>query len=294
MPSLWSLCPVLAAGALLAIPLMAQPQLADSVSKLEKELTAQYGDAQRPRIVRGLRQVSGFWRPDDGDAAAFETFVRRNFAGTQPAVDALFARYEQLLEQYDGHMLEILVNFRMQVDLDRGPIAPYDEIFAGYNPSAHGTEDFFRNKLAFVVLLNFPLTTLDERLANGDRWTRRQWAEARLAQNYSRRVPAEVNLAISEAGSRAEQYIAEYNIWMHHVLDDRSQRLFPAGMRLLSHWNLRDQIRADYSEKDGLPRQRLIATVMDHIVRQTIPQAVINNPTVDWNPLTNQVHPSTV
>lgn len=277
---------------LLATALMAQPGLADSLPKLEKELIARHGEPERARIGRGLRQATAFWRAEDGDPAAFEAFAARHYAPAGPALDALFDRYQQLLEQYDGHMLEILINFRRQVDLDRGPIAPYDEIFAGYDPSAHATEDFFRNKLAFVVLLNFPLTTLDERLVEGPRWSRRQWAEVRLAQRFSRRVPAEVNLAIAEAGSRAEQYIAEYNIWMHHVLDPQNRRLFPAGMRLLSHWNLRDQIRADYAEKDGLARQRLIATVMDRIVRQTIPQAVIDNPTVDWNPATNQVRPS--
>lgn len=286
--------PLVAAGVLLALPLMAQPQLANSIAKLQDELIAQHGETQRPRIERGLRQAGRFWRADDGDAASFEAFARRNFAGDDAGLSTMLARYEQLLEQYDGHMLEILVNFRKQVDLDRGPIAPYDEIFAGYDPMAHANEDFFRNKLAFVVLLNFPLTTLEERLANGDRWTRRQWAEVRLAQRFSRRVPAEVNLAISEANSRAEQYIAEYNIWMHHVLDGQARRLFPAGMRLLSHWNLRDQIRADYAEKDGLPRQRVIAAVMDHIVRQTIPQAAVNNPAVDWNPFTNQLRPSSV
>ncbi len=279
---------------LVATALMAQPGLADTLPKLETELVTRHSESQRQRIQRGLRQVAAFWRADDGDPAAFEAFVRRQFVPAGPALDTLFGRFEQLLEQYDGHMLEILVDFRRQVDLDRGPIAPYDEIFAAYDPAAHGTEDFFRNKLAFVVLLNFPLTTLDERLAEGPRWSRRQWAEVRLAQRFSRRVPAEVNLAISEAGSRAEQYIAEYNIWMHHVLDPQNRRLFPAGMRLLSHWNLRDQIRADYAEKDGLARQRLIAQVMDHIVRQTIPQAVINNPIVDWNPAANQVRPSPV
>ena len=56
------------------------------------------------------------------------------------------------------------------------------------------------------------------------------------------------------------------------------RRLFPAKMRLLSHWNLRDQIKADYGEKDGLPRQKTIALVMEHIVQQTIPKAVVNNP----------------
>jgi len=32
--------------------------------------------------------------------------------------------------------------------------------------------------------------------------------------------------------------------------------------------------------------------VMEHIVRQTIPQVVVNNPNVDWNPRTNEVTPA--
>jgi len=288
--------PVLAALAvLLGVPASAQQSWKkDSMVKLEKELTARYGEGQRSRIERGLKQVAEFWRDSDGDAAVFEDFVRRHFIGDQAELDTLFARCEKLFEQLDGHMLEIVQAFRLQVDLDAGPIMPYDEIFAAYDPSAHVTDDLFNNKLAFTVLLNFPLTTLEERLREGPRWTRRQWAEARLAQRFSRRVPAEVNLAIAKASSEAQQYISEYNIWMHHVLDRNGRRLFPAGMRLLSHWNLRDQIKADYREKGGLERQRVIARVMEHIVRQTIPQAVIDNPNVDWNPFTNEVRASAV
>lgn len=266
----------------------------ESVARLEKELTEKYGEAQRVRIERGLKQAGGFWTAGDGDRAAFEEFARANFAGDRAALDTLFERSERLFEQLDGHMLEIAREFRAQTDLDLGPIAPFDEIFAGYDPSAHATDDFFQNKLAFAVLLNFPLTTLDERLRDGASWTRRQWAEARLAQRFSRRVPAEVNLAIAEAGARTGQYIAEYNIWMHHIVDDHDRRLFPAGMRLLSHWNLRDQIKADYGEKDALARQRMIARVMERIVTQTIPKAVVNNPGVDWNPDTNEVRASGV
>ena len=95
-----------------------------------------------------------------------------------------------------------------------------------------------------MVLLNFPLTTLDERLQNGPNWTRRQWAEARLAERFSKRIPADVNLGISQAEAESGQYIAEYNIWMYHLVDDQGQRLFPPKMRLLSHWNLRDEIKS--------------------------------------------------
>ncbi len=265
----------------------------DSVAKLQRSLVQKYGDSQRPRINRGLHQVMQYWRPQDGDAAVFEQFVATNFAGDQAALDTLFDRYQRLLEQLQGHMHEIQREFRQQADLDLGPILPFDEVFAGYDPSAHILDDFFDNKLAFVVLLNFPLTTLEQRLNEGSHWTRRQWAEARLAQMFDKRIPAEVNLAIAQAAAESDHYIAEYNIWMHHVLDRDGQRFFPPNLRLLSHWNLRDEIKADYADaKSGLAKQRVIQQVMERIVTQTIPRAVINNPQVDWNPFTNQVTPA--
>src|SRR5512138_2967295 len=159
-------------------------------------------------------------------------------------------------------MSEITREFRQQTDLDAGPVQPYDEVFAGYDPSAHLIDDLFDNKLAFVVLLNFPLTTLEQRLAEGEKWTRRQWAETRLAENFSKRIPADVNLAISKAAAESGQYISEYNIWMHHLIDDQGKRLFPPKLRLLSHWNLRDEIKADYQDaQNGLAKQRMLEKV---------------------------------
>jgi hypothetical protein len=266
-----------------------------SRTKVADELSRKYGADQRPRIERGLDQVASFWRTEDGDATAFETFARTNYAGEPAVRDSVFARYERLLEQLNGHLQEIGREFREQSDLDRGPILPIDGLFAAYDPGAHVSEDFFANKLAFVVLLNFPLTTLDERLTQGESWTRRQWAEARLAQHFSKRIPADVNQELARASSAGEEYISGYNIWMHHVLGGSGRRLFPAKMRLLSHWNLRDEIKAEYSEgKAGLAKQRLVQQVMERIVNQTIPQIVIDNPHVDWNPYTNAVQRAAV
>jgi hypothetical protein len=271
------------------------PWVKDSVAKMEGELASKYGDSQRVRVQRGLHQVAEFWRAEDGDAAAFDDFVRANFAGDQATLDTMFNRLESLLEQLGGHMHEINRKFRQQSDLDLGPVLPFDEIFAGYDPSAHVLDDFFQNKLAFVVLLNFPLTTLDQRLHDGPSWSRRQWAEVRLAQSFSKRIPADVNLGIAQAEAQAGQYIAEYNIWMYHLLDAQGRRLFPPKMRLLSHWNLRDEIKADYADSsNGLAKQRMIQQVMEGIVTQTIPEAVINNPAFDWNPFTNDVTPAAV
>ncbi|MCE1229175.1 MAG: hypothetical protein LWX11_06785 [Firmicutes bacterium] len=273
--------------------LTAQPSVATAPSRssaLEAELVAKYGEAQRSRIQRGLKQVSLFWRAEDGSDEARAAFIRAQFMGTQKDVDALFARLEFTLESLFGHMQEISRDFRWHADLDLGPLLPVDEILSGYDPSAHVIDDAFANKLAFVALLNFPMSTLEERLKEGPTWTRRQWAEARLVDLFAKRVPAEMNQAVAEATGQAERYIASYNLWMHHLLNDRGQRLFEPGKRLLSHWNLRDEIKSRYAEgADNLQRQRMIQQVMERIVTQTIPAVVIDNPHVDWNPIRNTV-----
>lgn len=271
------------------------PWMQAAVSELKSEMKPGLSEEQLLRLDRGVRQIAAFWRAEDGDEQVFKTFVRTNFAADPAARDAMFARFERLLERLSGHMVEITREFRTQTDLDLGRIYPFDAVFAAYDPSAHIQDDFFANKLAFVVLLNFPVTTLDERVNGSADWSRRQWAEARLAQWFTTRVPADVNLRVSRAAADAEGYISGYNIWMHHLVDNDGRRLFPEGMRLLSHWNLRDQIKADYADPVNAPaKQRTIEKVMDRIVTQTIPACVIDNPGVDWNPFTNEVGVSRV
>lgn len=261
-----------------------------SVMKLEEEFVSKYGEGQRDAIKRGLAQVSELWTQEDGDSGVLEKFVLENYAGEPAVRDAMFNRFEFLFEQVEGHMNQIALAFRSQADLELGPLYPFDLAFAGYNPGSHILEDFFKNKLAFVVLLNFPLTTLEERLEKGSDWTRRQWAEVRLAQKFSKRIPARVQLAIGEAGGESDNYIAGYNIWMHHLINKDGERLFPPKMRLLSHWNLRDEIKANYENKEkGFEKQKMIQLVMERIVDQTIPEIVIDEPHVDWNPYTNEV-----
>jgi hypothetical protein len=292
---------------------------AEAAQALEKR----HGAAEGERIRKGTAQVRRFWRATDGPPAELRAFLEAEFVPRGAALDALFQRFEFALERIGGYMTSLNRDLRRGVDLEIGPMQPFDERLAAYDPSAHLSEDMFTSRIAFVGLLNFPLTTLDERLREGSRWSRRQWAEARLAQRFSRRVPAEVNAAISQAYSEAGTYIAGYNVFMHHVLTEDGRRLFPPGLRLLSHWNLRDEIKAAYFEQDGgalrtpprpsgsppsaprasesraplsegLAKQRLIALVMDRIVRQQIPAAVVNNPLLDWTPATGAVVASTV
>ncbi|RKH63950.1 hypothetical protein D7X96_26760 [Corallococcus interemptor] len=267
-------------------PAPSAPVTKASLAALKQELVEQHGEAQRARIERGVEQVAALWRPEDGDLAAF---AREQFLPTGPRLDATFTRFEGLFEQFDGHMNELGRELQWFTDLDLGPLLPVEPLLAAYDPSANVTSDLFNAKPGFVVLLNFPLTTLAERVKEGPNWTRRQWAEAKLASRFNRRVPAAVEQKVSQAIADANLYIAEYNVWMHHLVDAKGQRLFPQGLRLISHWNLRDELKADYTDPRGLAKQRAIVQVMERIVTQTIPAAVIDNPRVDWDPFTNKV-----
>src|SRR5512133_25311 len=267
--------------------------LAGAAERARAALLAKHGEAERARIDRGVAQAAAFWRPAgagaDGDAKAFEAFCLEQFLPRGAALDATFERFEAGFEAVDGHTLEIDRELARWAQLDVGPMQPVDGLLDALDPSAHVVDDLFDGKVAFVALLNFPLTTLDERLARGDAWSRREWAEARLANRFARRVPADVNQGIARAAAHADAYIADYNLYMHHVLSERGERLFPKGKRLLSHWNLRDELKAQYAQDGGVARQRVIAKAMERIVTQTIPAAAVNDPAVDWNPFTNEV-----
>ncbi|MBI4603913.1 MAG: hypothetical protein HY721_18310 [Planctomycetes bacterium] len=264
----------------------------ETISRLKEELLKTHGEPQRSRIARGLEQAARLWREEDGDAEAFASLARDHIVSDPAALDALFARLEKALEEVDGHLNEIGRELRRPSEVDVGPMHPVDRLLAACDPYAHVVEDLFAGKVAFVVLLNFPLTTLAERLEKGKTWSRRQWAEARLAQRFSKRVPAPVNQAMAKAMADGDAYIAGYNVWMHHVLDEEGRRPFPQGLRLISHWNLRDELKARYADREGLPKQRLIAKVMERIVTGTIPRAVIDQPRLDWQPTSNEVRPA--
>jgi hypothetical protein len=279
------------AAAVRATP--AERAAAPDVEGARVALTAKLGPAQAPRIERGLQQAASLWRPEDGDLKAFalEQLVP---AGQDGGTEALLARFEEVLEQIDGHMLELSREAQRATQVDVGPLLPVDALFNAWSPSAHLSDDLFHEKVAFSALLNFPLHTLAERLAHEREYTRREWAADRLTARFSRRVPADVSQRMAAAEADASAYIDAYNLYMHHLVTGSGERPFPKGLRLISHWNLRDELKADYADPNGAVKQALILQVLHRIVTQSIPQAVIDNPRLDWNPFSNQVTKSPV
>lgn len=276
----------------LAIGETAQAAVApDVVQATITRLVSRFGDAQADRIRLGVAQVAAHWWPDDGDAAAFSRFCEERFIADPAVLAATFARLEQAMEQVDGHLAEIRRELRTPLDLDTGPILAVDSMLSDLDLAAHEMPDLYGAKVAQLVLLNFPVHSLAERLRSGASWDRETWARSRMAEAFSHRVPAAVSQEVTRAGNAADAYIAEYNIRMDRIVTPEGTRLFPDGLRLISHWGLRDELASHYGEKDGLAKQRAIQRIMERIVRQEIPAVVIDNPEVLWCPETNEVRP---
>jgi hypothetical protein len=259
---------------------------ADSASAA---LISRHGEAERARVERGVRQVLAYWRPADGSREDLRAFLETEFLPRGPALDAAFARFEAVLERIHGHLLALARDLRFPIDVDTGPLTPLDERLATLDPFAHLDEDLFATKIAFAGLLNFPLTSLAERRAAGAGWSRREWAEARLAESFARRVPAEVAQQMTRALVAADAYINGYDLHARGLLDESGHQPFPDGQRLISHWGLRDEIKARYAAPDGLAAQRLLQRALERIVAQEIPACVPGNAAVEWNPFTNEV-----
>lgn len=242
----------------------------------------------RDVMERGVRQVARLWRAEDGTAQDFREFCAANYIDDPEVRRATFERISFYLEGIVGYNNRMTLRLRWNTDLDTGPLLPVDAQFAAYSPGAHFTDDFYRNKIAFIIALNFPQLSLAEKEMLGD--NRLAWAYARLGDLFTERIPAEAKQRAAEAGSAANVYISDYNIYMGRLCTDDGRQIFPDDMRLLSHWNLRDEIKSNYALGDaGLEKQRMTYRVMQRIIDQTIPAAVVNSADYDWNPFTNAV-----
>lgn len=258
-------------------------------TELTNVLIRKFGEENRDRLETGVKQVCDFWRAEDGDLATLKQFCLDNFISDQAELLKAFEHIEKTFETMGGVLVELNRDLRWYMDVPTGPILPIDYLLANFNLGSHVEDDLYATKIAFFVLLNYKVYTLEEILAEGAEWDRQKWAEVRLAQKFTSRVPAQYNQKRYEAYTAADNYITNYNIYMHNLLTEDEQRLFPEGLKLIAHWGLRDELKAQYQLSDGFPRQKLIYEVMLKIINQEIPKIVIDNPAVDWNVAKNTV-----
>ncbi len=253
------------------------------------DLVDQHGEQHADRIRRGVTQAASLWRVDDGSEEDFRNFCLQGFISDQDELDMVFDRLAHYFEHLFGYMNRISLELNRQLHEDRGPVHRIDQMFGAYSPAAHIQGDLYDNKIAFTVALNFPHYTLDEKNEYGGDWTDREWGYARLGDYFTARVPSRLNQEYGQISSNVGLYISEYNIYAGKLRNDEGEALFPEGMKLLAHWNIRDEIRSNYGQPEGNEKKEILYQVMLNIISQDIPKKVINNDAYTWNPYTNEV-----
>ncbi len=242
-------------------------------------------------VTRGVEQVAALWQGNDGSEADFQDLVSRSYAVTCEEKQMLYNRLAYIIEQCN-QSADMLNNTLQEPTTLVGKDEPtsVDWIISGYSPMAHFAEDMFANKIAHVCVLNFPHYSLEEKNTLGKDWSRQEWAYARLGDVFTDRVPGKVMATYSQALSEAENYIAGYNIMMHCLRNEQGEQLWQEPIALLSHWNLRDELKSNYATvPHAHEKQEMIYQVMLRIIRQEIPNCVVSNDKLLWCPTTNDV-----
>ncbi|MCK4760918.1 MAG: hypothetical protein KAW12_01875 [Candidatus Aminicenantes bacterium] len=260
------------------------------IAKVSAALSEKCGPEHKERIEKGVRQVARLWKKNDGSDSDFEKFCTKNLIVSEEERELVFNKFSFYFEALWGHFNRITLDLKSVLDLDAGPVHNIDRLFGSYGVDAHLEDDFYANKIAFVSALNFPFYSLEEKKKSGPDWSRKEWAYARMGDVFPSRMPAEIKQNYNEVSTATDIYIADYNIFMGHVLNEKGEKIFPADMKLLVHWNLRDELKANYGVDGGLEKQEIIYEVMQHIVSQEIPRQVINNSELEWDPFDNKVY----
>ncbi len=261
-----------------------------TVDAVSQQLIEKHGAEHSAMIQRGVSQVAALWRSDDGTTEDFLNFCLNQYVGDSGDRQELFKTLSRNYEYIWGHFNQMSLELMKPLHLDWGPIQSVDILFGSYAPAAHLSEDFYRNRIAFLTILNFPFFTLAEKNQLGGEWSRLEWAHARMGDVFTSRVPAAINQEISRVSTDADNYVSEYNVIMGQLRNDQGEQIFPDHLRLITHWGLRDELKANYDgSEEGLERQQMIYQVMLRIIDQSIPGKVINNDQLTWNPYTNVV-----
>lgn len=261
-----------------------------TIDRTIKELINKFPN-QKEQIKIGVNQVAKLWKKEDGDEKEFNKFCLENFAGEDDK-EKIFQRYNTKYEYLKGYLTALYLKLRIELDEDTGELLNIDRYFSTLNPANHLTEDLFKTKIAFVILLNWKLDDFKTIINKMDTMTRKEWAQNRMVKQFESRVPSEIIQKTTNVYSKASEYVYSYNIPIKNITWEDGTPIFEEDLKLISHWGLRDQIKLYYSENTdiNLKKQRTIFKLMERIIRGEVPKSIIREQKGFYNPFTNEIN----
>ncbi|MCH2146643.1 MAG: hypothetical protein MK073_02330 [Phycisphaerales bacterium] len=254
---------------------------------IEETITALGGSK---RATEGVNRVANRWHENDGDGEAFQTFCEANFVDSDENRSRLLDRFESAMGSIGGHLYEIRRHLRRWTDLRGDEMPSFDNTMAMFDPSPDLSDQFYKQKVAFIALLNFDRPDLATMLSDGGKWSTNTWAEARAGRAFGPRIPAEVNDRARELEHEAGMFVSEFHVPVGCMVDVNGKTWFEKERKLIAHWLIREEIKAGYSQDGGLEKQRALSWVMGRHIDGTIPKAVMESSCKGaWNPAENTI-----
>jgi len=165
-----------------------------------------------------------------------------------------------------------------------------DDVLGTFDPAPDLAEQLYRQRIAFLVLLNFEPPTLATMERAGRDWTLDEWVAARLARGLPPRIPADVQLAVRRTQTAAEAWLHSVQVHVGTLVDAQGRRLYDPGTTLLAHWKVRDESVVAYGQPDALPRQRALMWTMRRAIDGSLPAVLLErDPDGDWDPQANTI-----
>lgn len=260
--------------------------LQNDVNQVTGKLITNYGDENSERIFRGVSHLSDLWREENGNGAEFQEFCLKQFIPTGPSLDQALNIAEQQFSAINGYQRELSLALDYPLVTMTRPITELDRLFS----DSKMTIDFFKSKLALAIALNFPYYTNEEKEAFGAGWSRKKWAMVRLGDKFDFRSDTDKEPDPMPIPDELRDYTTRYILSMDRVVSPELEVLFPEGTRLNSHNGLRDEIKGLYYRDNPLEKQRVISTIVMHIIYQTIPECIVGETPYYWEPIANKVY----
>jgi hypothetical protein len=130
--------------------------ISEAVVKNTVERIQQEQPSSDPVLLnKGVTHAASLWKEEDGTAGEFTDFASANYISDPQKRRTIFLKISDYFESLNGNMNEITLDLRKVLDESVGEIDEIDRMFGNYSTGANLQSDFYANKIAFVIALNF-------------------------------------------------------------------------------------------------------------------------------------------
>lgn len=249
-----------------------------------------HGEGERDRITLGVHKLAQAWTDDDGSLEDAAAFCSAHYVSDPYERSRLISRLETAITTVHGHLGEARRDLRRWSDLRGDDMEGVDDLLAMFNPAPDLTDQWYRQKLAFLALLNLAPPPLQTLLDEGSGWSDEDWTAVRIGQVFGPRYPVNLSVEARKVYHEVGSWSDHFHVPVDRMVDANGKSWFEPGRKLIAHWLIRDRIKAAYGDSEGLPLQHALSHVMKRHIDGSIPSVVMSGGDYgSWDPATNQV-----